>query len=122
MEENKKQKLNEFGMPEISYEATKKALERPKVWTIKEMIEAKAKCDEQIKELKDKFSANKKIDNIVPKNGTWLCNVNNVSLQMEVYWKEATQEESAGFYMRPMQGQEIKVNNHLIENVCQLTV
>lgn len=58
----------------------------------------------------------------VPKNGTYLCNVSKVSLQMEVYWKEATQEQSAGFYMRPMQGQEIKWNNHSIENVCQLTV
>ena len=35
---------------------------------------------------------------IVPKNGTYLCNVSNVSLQMEVYWKEATQEQPAGFY------------------------
>lgn len=58
----------------------------------------------------------------IPKNGTYLCNVSKVSLQMEVYWKEATQEESAGFYMRPMQGQEIKWNNHAMENVCQLTV
>ena len=57
----------------------------------------------------------------IPKNGTYLCNVNDVSLQMEVYWKEATQEESAGFYMRPMQGQEIKWNGQPIENVCQLT-
>jgi len=57
----------------------------------------------------------------VPKNGTYLCNVSKVSLQMEVYWKEATQEESAGFYMRPMQGQEIKWNGQPIENVCQLT-
>jgi hypothetical protein len=59
---------------------------------------------------------------IVPKNGTYLCNVSNVSLQMEVYWKEATQEQSAGFYMRPMQGQEIKWNGQPIANVCQLTV
>ena len=57
MEENKEQKLNEFGMPEMSYEATKKALERPKVWTIDEMIEAKYRCDEQvIKELAESGS------------------------------------------------------------------
>jgi hypothetical protein len=57
MEENKEQKLNEFGMPEMSYEATKKALERPKVWRVDEMIEAKAKYDEQIiKELAESGS------------------------------------------------------------------
>ena len=45
-----------------------------------------------------------KIENIVPKNGTYLCNVSNISLQVEVYWREATQEEPAGLYMRIMQG------------------
>lgn len=60
------------------------------------------------------------IEKEVPKVGTWLCNVNKVSLQMEVYWKEATENEPAGYYMKALRMGEVKWDGHDLEMRAQL--
>ena len=53
------------------------------------------------------------------KDGVWAYNVNNVNLQMKIYWQEATENEDAGFYMEPLP-QKIKYKNHEVARLFQL--